>query len=256
MTAWWKLSKESFLTLRRDRIFLPIVIAGLAIASFSNLASNWGIESFEKILFDLGLVGFRLTGGVVAILWGVRLVTDPLQDRSIELRVATPTPRSTWLLARYAGLAFCLVLTGAVFAAVWQMLMLMNSFGRMSNLQAWSLGMLVIEWLTLGALGLLLGTSASFSTALFVTFSLWIGGLLAPIVAATLDASVAPLQKSLIEFLAQTWNFQRFNLVDQVTTGSHTVNLSDLIPRLTWASSVIVGCLALACIVFRKKDLT
>ncbi len=256
MRAWWQLSKESFLTLRRDRIFLPIVIAGFAIASFSNLASNWGFESFEKILFDLGLVGFRLTGGIVAILWGVRLVTDPLQDRSIELRVATPTSRSVWLLGRYTGLAICLVFTGAVFAAVWQLLMLMNQFGAMTNLQAWSLGFLFLEWITLGALGLLMGTLAGFSTALFVTFALWLGGLLAPIVAATLDPSVAPAQKSLIEFMADVWNFQRFNLVDQVTAGAHTIMMSDLIPRLTWAGSVTVGCLALACLVFHKKDLT
>ncbi len=158
MNAWWQLSKESFLMLRRDRIFLPIVIAGFAIASFSNLASGWGIESFEKILFDLGLVGFRLTGSVVAILWGVRLVTDPLQDRSIELRIATPTSRPVWLLSRYTGLAVCLVMTGVIFASFWQILMLMNKFGAMNNLQAWSLGMLLFEWLTLGAIGLLLGT--------------------------------------------------------------------------------------------------
>jgi hypothetical protein len=101
-----------------------------------------------------------------------------------------------------------------------------------------------------------MGTLAGFSTALFVTFALWLGGLLAPIVAATLDPSVAPAQKSLIEFMADVWNFQRFNLVDQVTAGAHTIMMSDLIPRLTWAGSVTVGCLALACLVFHKKDLT
>jgi ABC-type transport system involved in multi-copper enzyme maturation permease subunit len=256
MNAWWQLSKESFLMLRRDRIFLPIVIAGFAIASFSNLASGWGIESFEKILFDLGLVGFRLTGGIVAILWGVRLVTDPLQDRSIELRIATPASRVVWLLGRYTGLAICLIMTGVIFAAVWQLLMFMNQFGTMNNLQSWSLGMLLFEWLTLGAIGLSLGTLSGFSTALFVSFALWITGLIAPVVAATLDPTVAPLQKNLIDFMAKTWNFQRFNLVDQVTAGTHTVIMSDLLPRLTWAGCVMTGCIALACLAFQEKDLT
>jgi small neutral amino acid transporter SnatA (MarC family) len=88
MSAWWQLTKESFLMLRRDRIFFPIIIAGLSIAVFANIASNWSMEDFDKILFVVGIAGFRITGGIVSILWGVRLITDPLQDRSIELRIA------------------------------------------------------------------------------------------------------------------------------------------------------------------------
>lgn len=256
MSAWWHLTKESFLMLRRDRIFLPIIIAGLAIAVFANLASGWSMEDFEKILFDVGIAGFRMTGGIVSILWGVRLITDPLQDRSIELRIAAPQSRTTWLLARYTGLAFCLLLTGLGFAAVWQLLMAINNFGIMSNMQSWTLGMLFLEWLVLGALGMLMGTLAGFSTALFVSIGAWLAGLIAPVVAATMDNSVEPLQRKMVQFIANTWNFQRFNLVDQLEAGVKTSNLNDLIPRLTWGGAVLVACLALAAWVFQERDLT
>ena len=85
---------------------------------------------------------------------------------------------------------------------------------------------------------------------------MWLAGLIAPVAAATLDSTVAPTQKAIIEFMASTWNFQRFNLVDQVAAGTRTVVMSDLIPRLTWAGCVVAGCLALACLVFQEKDLT
>ena len=170
--------------------------------------------------------------------------------------MAAPTSRITWLLARYAGLAACLLLTGVLFAVVWQLLMLINDFGRMNNLQAWSLGMLVLEWLSLGAIGLVAGTATGFSTALFASFGLWITGLIAPIAALTLGPSVPATQQQIIEFFAQTWNFQRFNIVDQITAGAHTVVLDDLTPRLIWASSLIIGSLALGCLTFHKKDLT
>ena len=90
---WWYLNKESFLMLRRDRVFTPMMIVGVAIALFANTASGWTIEEYEKILFDIGIAGFRVTGAVVAMLWGVRLITDPLHDRSIELRIAAPSAR-------------------------------------------------------------------------------------------------------------------------------------------------------------------
>ena len=256
MSAWWQLTKESFLMLRRDRIFFPIIIAGLSIAVFANIASNWSMEDFDKILFDVGIAGFRITGGIVSILWGVRLITDPLQDRSIELRIAAPQSRATWLLARYSGLVACLLLTGLGFAAVWQALMALNNFGIMTNMQSWTFGMLFLEWLVLGAIGLLMGTLAGFSTALFVSIGAWLIGLIAPLVAATMDQTVDPIHRKLIEFIANSWNFQRFNLVDQLEAGARSVSMSDLVPRLTWGGSVLVGCLVLASWVFRDKDLT
>jgi Cu-processing system permease protein len=256
MNAWWNLTKETFLILRRDRIFIPIVLVGVAVALFANVASNWGVEDYQKILFDIGLAGLRLTGATVSILWGVRTIADPLKDRSIELRIASPSSRFTWLLARYTGLVFCLLLMGLMFVGVWQILMLSNQFGTMTNLQNWAIGLLVIEWLVLGALGLLFGSLAGLPTALFATVSVWIAGLMAPLVAATMGPGANPVQRAGIEFLANVWNFQRFNLVDQLEGGATSVSLADLLPRLSWAGCVLFGSLTLTAWVFQKKDLT
>ena len=256
MNAWWNLTKESFLILRRDRVFLPIIFIGMIVSVFANIASNWGVDNYQKILFDIGLAGFRLTGATVAMLWGVRMIADPLKDRSIELRIASPSARFSWLMSRFIGLSFCLVLMGLIFAGVWQGLMMLNDFGQMTNLQNWAIGLLVLEWIILGALGLLLGTLAGFSTAFFATFALWITGLVAPLVAATLGANSDPAQTQIVEFVANVWNFQRFNLIDQLEVGSNHVLLSDLLARLGWAGCVLAGCLTLAAMVFQKKDLT
>ena len=253
---WWYLNKESFLMLRRDRVFTPMLVAGIAIALFANLASGWTIEDYEKILFDIGVAGFRITGAVVAMLWGVRMITDPLQDRSIELRIAAPSARYAWIISRYTGLAMCLILMGVAFALIWQAVMFFNHFGVMTNMQSWVLGMLVAEWLALGAIGLLMGTLASFSTAIFATFGAWIAGLVAPLVAATMDPKADPTQRKLILWIADTWNFQRFNLLDQLETGAKTADMAELIPRLTWGASLLAGCLVLAAWIFQEKDLT
>ncbi len=118
------------------------------------------------------------------------------------------------------------------------------------------MGLVMCEWLVLGALGLLLGTIAGFSTAMFVTLTAWILGLVAPIVAATTGPETDPLQRKLIELTASFWNFQRFNMIDKLEAGQVTVALQELTQRLTWGGSVLAGCLVLSAWVFSKKDLT
>ncbi len=253
---WWYLNKESFLMLRRDRVFTPMLVIGVAIALFASLASGWTIEDDEKILFDIGIAGFRITGAVVAMLWGVRMMTDPLQDRSIELRIAAPSARYAWIISRYTGLAICLLLMGCTFALIWQAVMYFNHLGTMTNMHGWILFMLVAEWFALGAIGLLMGTLAGFSTAIFATFSAWIAGLIAPLVAATMDPNTDPTQKRIVLWIADTWNFQRFNLLDQLERGARTADYNDLIARLSWGGSLLLGCLVLASWIFQDKDLT
>jgi ABC-type transport system involved in multi-copper enzyme maturation permease subunit len=256
LMAWWSLNKEAYLILKRDKIFLAAIVAGLFIALFANSASAWTIEEFEKILFDIGTAGFRLTGGALALLWGIRSITDPLSDRSIELRIASPMARFVWILSRFTGLSICLLVIGVIFAGLWQIIMYLNQFGTMDNLQSWSLAMLVVEWLVLGSIGILLGTLSSFSIAVFAGVGLWVVGLISPLVAATLSAEMEPSQRKTIEWLATTWNFQRFNLMEQIEAGSHTVSTVDILTRLGWAGSVLIGTMVLACWVFQEKDLT
>ena len=113
-----------------------------------------------------------------------------------------------------------------------------------------------MEWIVLGSLALLLGTLAGLSTALFSAFALWLTGLVAPLVAATMGPNSDPFQKQVVEFIANIWNFQRFNLIDQLEIGSNHVLLNDLYPRLEWAGCVLAGCLTLAAWAFQKKDMT
>ena len=64
---------ETFLRLRRDRIFLPALILGSALLILSGLASyccRINQKSF-KILYDLGTTAFHLTGAMVAIFGGL-----------------------------------------------------------------------------------------------------------------------------------------------------------------------------------------
>lgn len=255
MRPLFALYLEGFTWLRRDRIFVPIMLIGLGISVFASTASQWSLEDFQKILFDIGLAGFRLAGGLVAILWGIRMIHDALSERSLDPRLAAPISRSTWYLARYLSLATALVVMGVVFAVWWQAVVYFGGYGLLTNIQGWALGMLVMEWLILAALAMMLASFGSFGMAMFATLGLWIAGLLAPLVSATKDPTLPATQSLIVDWIADIWNFQRFNIIDQLGVTGQTINLADLTMRLSWSGSLLVAVVTAGIWRFTERDL-
>lgn len=256
MRAFLAIYCEAFAWLRRDKVFIPVLLAGFVISLFASAISQWSMEDFQKILFDVGLAGFRLTGGAVAMLWGTRLIHDALAERSLDPRLAAPISRSTWFLARYFALATVLVLMGLVFAIWWQGILYFNGFGIMTNIQGWALGLLSLEWLVIAALAMMIATFTGFGLALFSVATLWLIGLLAPLIAvAVKDPSVSASQSIVVDWIGDLWNFQRFNLIDQVRMDGQTIQLPDLTMRLSWAFSLLVALLTGAMWRFSERDL-
>ena len=62
MRALVAVSMETFLRLRRDKIFVPAALVGCGLLLMSGLASYWGVEEFFKILYDLGSFAWLMTG--------------------------------------------------------------------------------------------------------------------------------------------------------------------------------------------------
>lgn len=255
MRSFIALHREGFKWLVRDKIFIPMILAGLMITLCSNLISNWSIEDFKKILFDVGIAGFRLVGGSIAILWGTRMIHDALTERSIEPRLAAPIRRETWFLARFTALASVLIIMGLVFLLSWQAIMLVTGGGTMTNIQGWALGILVSEWLVLGALAMAIASFSGFAVALFASGALWIVGLMIPLLASTRDPTIVPETGIIVDFIADVWNFQRFNLIDQLGVNGQTIRLGDIGIRISWAGSLLVGLLALGSWRFAERDL-
>jgi hypothetical protein len=169
--------------------------------------------------------------------------------------LAAPIRREVWFLARFTALAHVLIIMGLVFLCCWQAIMLVTGGGTMTNIQAWALGILVFEWLILGAMAMAIASFSGFAIGLFATATLWAIGLMIPLLASTRDPSIAPETGIIVDFIADVWNFQRFNLIDQLRLAGQTIQISDLTVRISWAASLLVGLLALGSWRFSERDL-
>src|SRR5690606_2914998 len=146
---------------------------GLAIAFLANLASDWSVGDFTKILFDVGAFGYQITGSLVAIFWGTKLINDAQRDGSIELYLAAPIPRGVWLLGRFVGLCLSLIFLAVILLAFWQATMLLNDFELMTAKQFSVFGFMLLGWLVLAALSMFFASFCGQGVALFASISLW-----------------------------------------------------------------------------------
>jgi len=249
------LSSESFLLLRRDRVFMPIVFAFVLVAVFANIASDWSVEDFSKILLDIGTLGFQLTGSVVAIFWGVRLLATARTDGSIEAGLTAPVSRTSWLIGKYLGLALSLALVGILMIVFWQILLFINEWGVITQAQLILFLFLFISWLVMGACSLFLATFTSPGLATFASLTLWLVGNATHAVASTLRDDAPSILKSIVLWTAKIWDLQLLNLV-QFATVEPMLPTIDLYYRASYGILLILLFLTTACLVFNNRDIT
>lgn len=240
--------------LRRDRIFIPVCFALVAISGFAVIASEWGVAEFDKILNDVGFFGFQMTGMMVAIFWGGKIVADSKTEGSIESELAAPLSRTAWLLGKYGGLAAALLLLGALIIPVWQSLLLLNGYTWLTPVEWAAFGLTILGWLVMGAVSIFWSTLMRQGVALFTVLSLWIVGLTSGAVANTLQSDTDPLTRRMVEAIAQAWDLQQFNLIAQVT-GRLPLDPHDLSWRAAYGVLLILFILAVASLIFERRSL-
>jgi hypothetical protein len=255
MRAFWSLFIEALIWLRRDRIFVPVVFLGVGVTFMARLMTDFAFDDYLQTLFDFGLTGFRFVGGMVAILWGTRIIHDALAERSLDPRLASPTPRWVWYAARSSALSLALIGMGVIFTGLWQSHMHIGGLGWMSQGQFLSLALIVFEWVILANIAMMAAVFLGFVLSIFFTAAVWILGLLAPIFAASKPATLSAFQSTLLDALADLWNFQRFLIMENTSSASSLQDVSDLSLRLTWAVAVLAMVTIIGMWRFSERDL-
>lgn len=249
-----RIAKMTFLKLRRDQIFLPAFICGAVGLAFAVLSSFWSIEEFRKLLFDFGTVGFLLLGVMVALFWGNKVMSDARKDGSIEIILAAPISRLSWLWGNYLGLALALVSLGALLLVAWQLILL--GFGlRIMTPQEWiACGFIILLWLVVAALSVCFATLASSAVALFCSLILCVSGFLAAPVLQTLSPEAPESTRRVVEGIATVWNLKQFSFAEAVTVGGFP-STTELGWRLGYGVSLIFVLLLASVLLFKQRDL-
>jgi ABC-type transport system involved in multi-copper enzyme maturation permease subunit len=101
----------------RERVLYNLVFFALLMTVSGLLMKQLSIRQDERIIKDIGLAAMELFGTLIAVFIGVGLVSKEIERRSLYPLLAKPLARSEFILGKFAGLGFTLLVNVAVMTA-------------------------------------------------------------------------------------------------------------------------------------------
>lgn len=237
----------------RERVLYNLVFFAIVMTLSGLLLGELSIRQDEKIIKDIGLAAMDIFGMLIAVFIGVGLVSKEIERRSLYPLLAKPVSRSEFLLGKFAGLGFTLLVN--VFAMTLGLYATLVATGRRADphlleaIYPIFLGLLLVV-----ALALLFSTLTSAAIAAVGTVVLVIVGRFSDVIKNMKE--VAPDTPDwLIRFLYYAVpNFRNFDFKTRVTHGD-PVPMGDLAVVTLYATVYIALVLGAALSVFRSRDL-
>jgi Cu-processing system permease protein len=237
----------------RERVLYNLVIFAVLMTLSSLLLRELSIRQDEKIVKDLGLASMDVFGTLIAIFIGVGLIRKEIERRSLYPLLAKPLGRGEFLLGKFLGLAFTLLVNVA--------LMTLGLFGALLLAER-SPDMALLAAIYPIYLGLLLtvGIAMLFSTlassqilATLWTFSIVVAGRFSDVIRNMPDMTRTPrwLSEGLYYALP---NYRNFDLKARVVYGE-AVPLELLAAITAYAALYLALVLLGALLAFRRREL-
>ena len=100
----------------RDRIGYGLVFFSVVLMAASFLLAQLTAGQDVKIIKDLGLAAASVIGLLIAVFFGIGLVTKEVERRSIYSLLSKPVTRAQFVVGKYLGLVLTLLINLAVMA--------------------------------------------------------------------------------------------------------------------------------------------
>jgi len=237
----------------RERVLYNLAFFAVIMTLSGLLLGQLSIRQDTKIIKDVGLVAMEVFGSLIALFVGVGLVSKEIERRSLYPLLAKPVTRDEFLVGKFLGLGFTLLVNTLVMALGLYATLYVTS-GEI-DFELWKaiypifLGLLLVV-----SLALLFSTMTSSALASVCTFALLALGRYADVIRNMQEVMPGVpgwLTRALYYVLP---NFRHFDLKNRVVYGD-PVNLRDLGWVSAYAFSYMAVVLLVAVLAFRKREL-
>jgi ABC-type transport system involved in multi-copper enzyme maturation permease subunit len=255
----WAIALNTFREAARIRVLYGIIVLVVGASLLSIVLGQMSIREETRVARDIGLAGISLFGSLTAIFLGVFLLYSEVQRRTIHSIVSKPIERWEFVLGKYVGMALVLTVLVALFAVTTLGVQLWQGVGVTSEV----IRAIVLSWfevLTVAAIAIFFSSfSSPFLSGIFA-LGMWVLGRLTPDIEAATRAADGWIRATAKVALEIVPDIHLFSPSGRVVEGAAVsvhgdfvswtyVGLSSL-HGLGW----IVGLLALACVLFHRRD--
>jgi ABC-type transport system involved in multi-copper enzyme maturation permease subunit len=255
----WAIALNTFREAARIRVLYGIVVLVVGANLLSIVLGEMSIHESQRVARDMGLAGISLFGSLTAIFLGVFLLYTEVQRRTIHAIVSKPIERWEFVVGKYLGMAIVLTILVALFAIAMAVLLSAQGVG----ISAAVVKAIVLAWfevLTVAAIAIFFSSfSTPFLSGIFA-LAMWSIGRVTPDIEAAIEHGSTWIRTTARVALEIVPDLHLFSpsgrLVEGATVSVHGdfitwgyVGLAAL-HGLGW----IVGLLALACLLFQRRD--
>jgi ABC-type transport system involved in multi-copper enzyme maturation permease subunit len=236
----------------RERVLYNLVFFAILMTLSGLLMKQLSIRQDEKIIKDIGLASMDVFGTVIAIFIGVGLVSKEIERRSLFPLLAKPLGRDEFLLGKFAGLGFTLLVNVAVMSVGLYLTLLATQGGADARLLQ-AIYAIFLALLLVVALALLFSTVTSSALASVCTVCVVVAGRFSDVIRNMTEVvSGAPGWLSWALYCAVP-NFRNFDFKDKVVYGE-AVPGGVLLWVTLYAALYIGLALGVALTVFGRRD--
>ncbi|MEQ1656048.1 MAG: ABC transporter permease subunit [Nitrospira sp.] len=236
----------------REKLLYNLLVFALLMIGSSVLLTRLTVGEWDRLIINLGLSSMSFFGVLIAIFVGISLVSKEIDKKTIYTIVSKPVPRYEFLLGKYLGLMFTLLVNLVVMVAgLLAVMVYLNAPVTLLLFEA--IGFIFLELVVITAMALMFSTFTSATLSAIFTLAIYAVGHLSTDLkqfGEKMD-SVGKAVLNAIYYILP--NLERFNLKGQVI---YQVSISRTDVLLTTAYGVAYAglLLVIASIIFHRRD--
>jgi Cu-processing system permease protein len=236
----------------REKLLYNLLVFALLMIGSAVLLTKLTVGEWDRLIIDLGLASINFFGVLIAIFVGISLVSKEIDKKTIFTIVSKPVPRYAFLIGKYIGLTFTLLVNTTI--------MVVGLLAVMSYLNAsitpvlfQALALIFLEFMVVTATALLFSTFTSTTLSAIFTLAIYVIGHLTPDLKAfgqKMDGGGRTVLEGMYYVLP---NLDRFNLKGHVT---HQLDVptGDLLMIAAYGLAYTALLLMLASVIFQRRD--
>jgi ABC-type transport system involved in multi-copper enzyme maturation permease subunit len=257
MTHVGAVALNTFREAVRDRVLYNLVFFALLMIGAAILVGQISIGIEQIVIVSLGLSAISFIGLLMAVFIGVGLVSKEMDKRTIYALLAKPVRRWEFLVGKFAGLIFTLVVNTAAMSAG---LFLALAYVK-HGLQSADAGVLVAVYFILlklaivVALALLFSCSTTSLLAILYCAGLYIAGSFVQQMRTLRTDSMGNATATFMRWLSYLLpNFENFSVTGPVAHGV-AIPGALILQNTLYAAIYCTVILAVAAAVFSRRNL-
>ncbi len=246
----------TFREILRDKVLYNTVVISLLLFGVGVLASRVTFIRPERVVLDFGLTAIALSNGLLAVLVGSAMLAREFERRTILVALTRPITRFQFLLGKFTGLKWVLLLNSALLSGGYLLVLHLLSEGQspVTPTVGWALVLLALQSLVLAAVAIFFSSFSTTSLAIMMTLGTYLVGVNCSQLRILAVKQQSILVKGMLNAVSMAVpNFEHFNLGLKVTYGL-PIAPSYLLNGVLYAGAWALLLLVLAGLLLERRE--